>query len=47
MLGDGEVGELDVLWIRPHGDDGKLEMLTGFPQVLKNDAIEQGKDGSW
>lgn len=35
MLGDGEVGELDVLRIRPHGDDGELVMLTGLVRLRK------------
>lgn len=35
MLGDGEVGELDILRIRPHGGDGELDMLTGLPRVKK------------
>lgn len=35
MLGDGEVGELDVLRIRPHVDYGELVVLTGLVQLRK------------
>jgi hypothetical protein len=35
ILGEGEVGEFDVLRIRPHDDDGDWRLLGKGSQAIK------------